>query len=161
MITNYLSPLEFQIAIKRIPNVEFFTQKISLPAVNVSPVERSGPMNKVFQTPDKMTYDELSLSFIVDEKMTNYLEIFNWLKGISAPESFDQYRRTNESDDGLYSDISVMILNSNKNANIEFTFYNCFPTSLSGVELDTTNTDVIYPESSVTFRYDYYEIGIK
>jgi hypothetical protein len=155
MITNYLSPLEFQIIIQRLPNMEFFTQKVTLPGISASPIEMPGPLRRVYQTSDRINYEEFSVSFIVDEKMTNYLEIFNWIKGISSVEN---YNTISKSEDGAFSDISVILLNSMKNASMEWTFYNCFPTSISGIDLDTTNTDVIYPESIANFRYDYYDI---
>lgn len=161
MITNYLSPLEFQVAIKRLPNVEFFTQKATLPGISGSAVEMSGPLNKIFHTQDKLNYEDFSMSFIIDEKMGNYMEILNWIKGISSPENYEQYKNIKNSDEGLYSDISVIILNSMKNKNLQWNFYNCFPINLSGIDLDTTNSDITYPESTATFKYDYYDIEIK
>lgn len=158
MITNYFSPLEFIVSVKRLPNVEFFTQRTQIPGVSASPVEKPNPFNVMFETPDKLRYDNLNFSFIIDEKMNNYLEIYNWIKGITFPQNFDQFKAINESKEGRFSDISVLVLNSSKNPSINITYKNCFPISLSEVVLDTTSPDLIYPEATVTFQYDYYEI---
>ena len=90
--------------------------------------------------------------------MNNYLEVYNWLIGITFPQKFDQSKTIKESKEGLISDISILILNSNKNPSINITYKNCFPISLSEITLDTTSSDLIYPEATVTFQYDYYEI---
>jgi hypothetical protein len=158
MITNYLSPLEFIITVKRLPSVEFFTQRTSVPGISVNPIEHPTPFKPTFEGGDRLNYDDLNLSFIVDEGMANYLEIFNWIKGYSFPENFGQYQNLQSSQEGLKSDISIKILNSHKNPSILIDYRDCFPISLSEVTLDTTQTDVIYPEATVTFRYNYFDI---
>ena len=158
MITNYLSPIEFRVAIKRLPNVEFFTQRTSIPGISVSPVEMSTPFNRIYQTPDKLTYANLDLSFIVDEAMQNYLEIQSWINDIAFPRDFSEFKRIKEAEDSLQSDITIQILNSHKNLNLEAKFINCFPISLSEIMLDTTQSDLVYPEATATFQYDSYSI---
>jgi hypothetical protein len=78
------------------------------------------------------------------------------MKALSSPEKFDDYKPLEDGVEGLDSDISILILNSNKNANVKFTFLNCTPVSLSAVNLDITATEVFYPEVNMSFRYDRY-----
>jgi len=158
MSTNYLSPASFAINITRLPNVEFTAQKVELPEITSSPVEMQSPFASHFAVQDKLQYADLSLSFIIDENMENYLEIFDWMKGLGSPQNLEQYKNIAESEHGIKSDISVIVTNSHKNANMNFKFFNCFPVSLSGVQLDVTANDITYPEASVTFRYDYFTI---
>lgn len=159
MITNYLSPLEFEVSVKRLPNIEFFVQKTSIPSITATAPEMASPMNRIYQTPDKLTYGDFSLSFIVDEKMENYLEIFNWMVSLTAPQEYGQYKKLRDSEDGLISDISILLKNSHKNPNLVISYKNCFPISLDAVELDTTQQDVTYPEATVTFQYDFFTIS--
>jgi hypothetical protein len=126
--------------------------------VSAAPVEKPTPFNMMYETPDKLRYENFNFSFIIDEKMNNYLEIYNWIKGITFPQNYDQFKEINESKEGRFSDISVLVLNSNKNPSINVTYRNCFPISLSEITLDTTSSDLVYPEATVTFQYDYYEI---
>lgn len=158
MITNYFSPLEFNITVKRLPNVEFFTQRVSIPGISSNPVIVPSPVNKFFETPDELQYNNLDLSFIIDENMKNYIEVFNWMTATSFPQNTDQFKRIKESKDGLKSDISIVILNSHKNPSIRVDFKDCFPISLSEIIMDTTNQDLVYPEASVTFQYNWFEI---
>jgi hypothetical protein len=158
MITNYLSPLEFKVIIHRMPNVEFFTQRTSIPSISANPVIQPTRFNPLYQTPDTLTYSNLDISFIIDENMKNYMEVHKWLTSITFPQNHEQYP-TNTAD--RFSDISIIIMNSKKNPNIIATYKNCFPISLSEVTLDTTQTDVTYPEASMTIQYDYFEITNK
>jgi hypothetical protein len=158
MITNYLSPLEFVVSVKRLPNVQFFTQKAAIPGISLQPIERATPFKPLYETGDRLTYNELNLSFIIDERMDNFIEIFNWMHGIAFPQTFDQYKNLASSEEGLRSDISIVVHNSNKNPQIEIHFKDCFPINLGEVSLDTTLSDLQYPEATVTFTYNSYSI---
>lgn len=156
-ITNYLSPLEFELSIKRLPAVEFFVQRASIPGINMSFATQPAPFNNVFHSPDKLEYQELSITFIIDEKAHNYIEIFDWMHGLAFPQEYTQYRQLRDSREGLYSDIVLNIKNSAKKPNLRLQFLNAFPISLSEVMLDTTQPDIIYPEATVTFKYDSFK----
>lgn len=158
MITNYLSPLEFVVTVKRLPNVQFFTQRASIPSLSLQPIERSTPFKTLHETGDRLTYGELNLSFIVDEKMNNFIEIYNWIHGISFPDRFEQYKSLDASEYGVRSDISIVVMNSHKNPNIEISFKDCFPTGLGEISLDTTSNDLQYPEATASFIYNGYTI---
>jgi hypothetical protein len=158
MITNFFTPLEFLVSIKRLPNVEFYTQQATIPGISASAIQRPTMFNKVYETPDELTYNNFEFSFIIDENMNNFLEVFNWMTSITAPKNFDQYKQLKYSDNGIISDVTIIVLNSKKNNSIKINFKNCFPVSLSDIDLDTTRNDIEYPKATVTFQYDYYEI---
>ena len=159
MITNYFSPLEFQVTIKRMPNVEFFVQRTAIPSVTGHPADFPTPFNRLNITPDKLSFSYLNLSFIVDENMSNYIEVLNWIKGTTFPERYEQYRQLAESEHGIESDITIVTLNSNKNPTNKIVFTNCAPIGLSEVVLDTTTHDIVYPEATATFSYDYFNVS--
>lgn len=158
MITNFFTPLEFLVTITRLPNVEFYTQRATIPGISATPIRHPTMFNAIYETPDELTYNDFDFSFIIDENMNNFLEVFNWMTSITGPKNFDQFRKLKESKEGIISDISLIVLNSNKNSSIKVNFKNCFPISLSEITLDTTQSDVQYPTATVTFQYDYYEI---
>lgn len=153
MITNYLSPISFKIVIDRLPNVEFFTQRVQIPGLSMGAPQQLSPLHNIYRTPDRIEYAELDLSFLVDENMNNYNEILSWMEGMGSPENTDQRLNLEKSKYGEVSDVSIVIENSNRRPNIKFTFTDAFPLALSGISLDVTGTDVIYPEASVTMRY--------
>lgn len=154
MITNYLSPVSFLVTVERLPNVEFFTQRATIPSLSMAVVPQPNPLANIYSTPDRIEYSDLDLSFIVDEGMKNYREILAWMEGMGTPQTSDQYRSLKASKSGVTSDITLIIQNSSRNPSIKVTYTNCFPTSLSPVSLSVTETDIVYPECTATFRYD-------
>jgi hypothetical protein len=158
IVPNFFSPLEFRVTIKRLPNVEFFTQRSMIPSISTNPIVQPTRFNPVFQTPDQVNFSNLDLTFIVDEDLNNYTEIFDWMISSAFPENHNQFRQIANSEEGLFSDISVIIMNSKKNSNIEVSYKNCFPISLSDIQLNTTDQDVTYPEVTASFQYDTFSI---
>ena len=158
MINNYLSSAGFKIIFKRLPHVEFFSNKILLPSVTTNAVKQDTPLRAFYTVGDHLAYADLDLTFIIDENMKNYREIYDWLKGIGSPDSLAQYDQLKDSADGDQSDITVLILDSHKNPNLEVTFKNAMPIGLTPVSLDLSNQDVLYPEATVTMRYDAFDI---
>lgn len=158
MITNYLSPIGFTITVARLPSVEFFTQRAAIPGLSIQQVEQPTPLHRLYITGDRLEYSDLDLSFLVDENMENYLEMLSWMEGVGAPNTTDQYKDLEESKHGVTSDITFIINNSSKNPNFKVVFKDCFPTSISPISLDVTGTDVVYPECTVTFRYNSFSI---
>lgn len=157
IINNYLSPASFTVSIDRMPNVEFFTQSVSIPGVSSSPVEMNTPLRTFYAQQDKLSYDDLTLQFIVDEEMNNYTEVLRWLEGLGFPENTDQHKNYT-ADNTLESDISVVITNSHKNPNMKFTFKNAFPVSLGSIDLNVSTQDISYATCDVTFRYGSFQI---
>lgn len=149
---NFLSPIEFQVSVSRLPNVQFFVQQTSIPSISSTPIQVPTRFNPSYRGGDNIEFSNMDLTFIVDEQMNNYMEIFDWMISTNFPESHDQYSGEQ------YSDISVLILNSKKNANINITYRNCFPISLGDVQLNLTDTDLTYPQVTATFQYDTFDI---
>ena len=160
MSTNYLSPLEFELTIHRLPNVAFFVQRAMVPGISIQAVPQPSMFSTVWHSPDKVDFSEFQLSFTVDEKAANYREIFNWIIGLGFPRNFGEFNDLNESREGLYADITLLIKNSNKNPNIQVNFVNAFPISLSEIQLDTTQADIVHPEATATFKYDSFSFTV-
>jgi len=159
MITNYLSPKSFIVSIDRLPNVEFFTQKVNIPDVSGSPQQTNTPLGLIYNSPSQLQYSDLDITFIIDEDMKNYLEILRWLEGMGSPNSTDQYKKLSATDEGLQSDITIVVNNSHQNPNIHFMFKDCFPTGISSIPLDLTSADTTYAEATATFRYTNFTVA--
>ena len=109
-----------------------------------------------------MSYGGFSVIFKVDENLQNYLELYNWMTGLGFPSNFDQYReidqRNSTDDSGLRSDISLIVLNSAHNANYEFVFESCYPSYLSGLTFDATDSNIDYITAEASFSFLLYEV---
>lgn len=159
---NFLSPLNFKFQIKKAPHVNFFIQKVNIPGIKMLSPSPTNPFVKTPYPGDHLIFDDLSIAFKVDEDLQNYLELHNWLRALGKPENFEQYKNIQDkplmSGDGIYSDISVVVLSSTKMPNYEITYADAFPISLSDLTFNTTDTNVNFITATATFKYTYYTI---
>lgn len=152
-----MTPNNFVGSIERLPHATFHLQRANIPTITGTPVQRPTRLNPLRETYDSISYYELNWTFMVDEKMKNYLEIFNWMHNIGFPQDHAQYKDS-DKDFNLKSNISVIILNSNKNPTATVTFYDAFPSFLGDLNFDTTLSETKPLTVDVTFNYNYYEI---
>tara|TARA_R100000995_G_scaffold83776_1_gene60581 strand:- start:397 stop:972 length:576 start_codon:yes stop_codon:yes gene_type:complete len=163
--TQFLSPLGFNFMIKKLPNTNYFVQSVNVPSVQATDVVMPTPFTNIPTIGDRLNYSEFQLSFKVDEDMTNYIELYDWLLQLHFPEDFAQskniYEKQNNVDflaDGPYSDATLTILNSAMNPNKEVIFEDCYPIALSDLQFSTTAASVDYIECQATFRYRMFRI---
>ena len=162
---QFLSPLGFNFLIKKLPNTNYFVQSVNVPSVQATDVVVPTPFTNIPTIGDRLNYSEFQLSFKVDEDMTNYIELYDWLLQLHFPEDFAQskniYQKQNNVDflaDGPYSDATLTVLNSAMNPNKEVIFEDCYPIALSDLQFSTTAASVDYIESQATFRYRMFRI---
>ena len=91
------------------------------------------------------------------------MELYNWIVALGKPKDFYEYKVIEEqpkySGNGIYSDISVMILSNIKNPNWEVVYKDAFPISLSEINFDTTiESDISYITATASFRYTLFDI---
>lgn len=160
---NFLSPLNFKFQIKKAPHVNFFIQKVNIPDIKLISPEYPNPFVNAPIPGEHLTYGILDITFKVDEDLQNYLEIHNWIKALGKPQNYDQYKTIQDkkpgTGDGIYSDISLMVLSSTKMANYEIVFMDAFPVNISSVVFNTTDNDVNYIEAAASFRYTLFDIN--
>ena len=60
--------------------------------------------------------------------------------------------------DLAFSDASLYILNSNYRTTAIIKFKDLFPTSLTSLDFDATDTDINYFTAEATFKYTIYNI---
>ena len=166
---NFLSSLKFKFIVNRAPKTAFFSNKANIPDITLGVAEHSQYLTNPIPVPgDTMTFGDFDLEFIVDEDLSNYMEIQNWMRGLGFPESLQQiydiqndpnsYQVNEGSDMDLYSDGTLFILNSNDVTNFQVSFRRMFPNRLSTLEFDATNTDEEYFKAIVSFKYMMYNI---
>lgn len=157
---NFLSPLSFTFRIKKIPTVNFFVQKVNIPQISFNAPQVYNPMVRTPITGDHLNYEPLEVTFKVDEDLKNYIEVFDWIRAMTYPETPEQYKQIRRespmSGNGIYSDVSIIVHSSTKMPNYEIVFTDAIPVSLSGLFFQTTDTDVKYITGTATFKYTNY-----
>jgi len=182
---DYLSPTQFKFNIHQLPKVEFFCTAANVPAINLGEAIFPTPYKQIPVMGDTLTYDNLTISFIVDENLENYIELHEWLTAIGFPkdrEQFTTFRSSTAdspvitqgiSDDrglttgtaqlstsarGMFGDAILTILTNKNNPVVEVRFQDLFPVALGALDFTQTATDVEYITVTADFSYKIYEI---
>lgn len=162
---NFLSATGFKFILSRVPKVDFFSQTASIPGINLGTAIQPSYLKDIPVPGDKLTFEDFTLQFNVDENLENYMEIQNWMRGLGYPDSIAEYDKWRLSDpinptqDPNLSDGSLIIFNSNFNPIATVRFEGMFPISLSTLQFDATSTDVQYITAQVSFKYAIYKIN--
>src|SRR5574337_488377 len=163
--TNLASPFSWVFNMKRAPSLSYFCQNVKLPDVRFdAPIENS-PSLAVPYVPDHIRYSDVFMEFVVDTNFQNWQEIFNWMRGIADPSGkatiYTQLEGAAQTSPyTIFSDVSVIQLDSQNNPLLTWTFHRCIPIALSGPKFDATQTDVNYLTSVVAFKITNFSIAV-
>ena len=178
---DYADPTKFKFSITKLPKVEFFTTQASVPGVTLGEAVFPTPFKEIPTQGDQLTFDNLEVTFIVDEKLENYKELHQWLVGIGFPKArtqFSSFRKdesstfpTAESVKGdvtksgvpsgvqaMYGDATLTVMTSKNNPIMEVRFSDLYPVSLGALQFDQQATDITYLTATATFSYKLYEM---
>ena len=178
---DYTSPTQFRFLINQLPKVQYFTVSANVPGITLGDATYATPLKDIPLPGEKLTYDDLNITFIVDENLENYIEIHNWLAALGFPKNREQFKTHRSatsnlpkatvgtsgdigdvkpitSDSPMFSDSVLTVLSNKNNPVVECRFEDCFPTSLSSLDYSQNQTDVEYLTAEVTFKYKIYEI---
>jgi hypothetical protein len=168
---NYLSPVNFDLQINKLPKTRYFCTGVTLPGINFSEAIHTHTLAINSYLPgDKIEFDPLVVKFVVDEDMKNYQEIYNWIMDLGPGRDTDDFMDlvdstkqssgafSNASFENMYSDATIIINTSSNNANVEFMFEDCFPTSLGSIEFASDATGLEYAACDLTLRYTQFKV---
>jgi len=184
---DYASPTQFKFQLQKLPKVEYFTTACNIPGISLSTALQPTPLKDIPLPGDTVEFNDLEITFLVDENLENYREIHGWMYGIGFPKDRGQYSaliaankdrfpttgKDSQSHDAgkvkygavplgpIFSDATLNVLTSKNTANIEVRFSDVFPTALSGLNFDQQADDVNYLTATVTFKYKIYEFALK
>ena len=156
---SYLSPIGFRFILSNFPEVTYFCQAANIPGVSIGGIDFPTPLKNIQFSGDEVSFEELSIRFVVDENLKNWLSIYDWIIGMGIPDkdSAEKYKKLKD-ENKLTADGTLAVLTSNMNVQMEVRFRDMFPLSLSGISFDSSAADVDYVIADVSFQYDIYEV---
>ena len=161
---NDLQTNKFIVVFDRIPTVAFKCVRVNLPGVSADSPDHITPSRDAPLPGTKFTYDMFTMDFIVDEDLKNWLEIYRWINhytGAQVPTDYQKLRRERAIGDvrPQYSSCSLQIKTDLNHPNICVHFNLMFPVKLSGIQFDSTITDISPIVATATFGYTDYDIS--
>ena len=162
---NFLSTVGFKFTLAKYPKVDFFSNSARIPEISLDIARQPSYLKDIDIPGEKLNYGDLTLRFLVDENMENYLSIYEWLTGLGFPETPAQFKNLTTDSYGVrdqkeaFSDGTLRILNSNYKEVAKVKFLDLFPTSLSSLDFDATTPDIQYFTAQVSFKYTVYTLS--
>jgi hypothetical protein len=177
---DYASPTQFKFGINQLPKVEYFVTQAELPDISLDTTVQNTPFKDIPIPGEKLTYSNLTVTFLVDEYLENYISLHEWITSLGFPQKRAQFSKFRDEtsntpatsgnaapvdrvgsatpDKSMYSDGYLMILSNKNNPIVQIDFQDMFPISLGALSYDQGATDVEYLSVSTTFAYNIYTL---
>jgi hypothetical protein len=143
---NPLDPTQFKISFSRIPRYTFSCQEISLPSVDIQEVEQPTSKLRLTNVGDSVQYGQLNMTFIIDENLYNYKEVYKWMIDATA---------TGNRPFAETASFSEAILTLGGKNHIRLV--NIWPGSLGQVTFLSTPGIIEYATCPSVWHFDYFE----
>lgn len=136
--------------------VSFNSPDITVKAIS----QRYGSGNLYVSSHSKDPFELLSIKFKVDNRYANWAVIYEWLnllhdekEAIPDPRNLMGKRL---HVDTYWTNLALLCLDEYNNVKLQFTYTKAFPTKISGIDFDYTNTDEI--EATVNFAFSQFHV---
>ena len=174
---DYADPTKFKFQISKLPRVEFNSIQANIPGITLTELNQPTRLMPVRIPGNDMTFEDLRVTFIVDEDLTNYRSVHDWMAGLAQMDSDDKYRAlitdggdrmplsqqnnsqdagrvTSATNDGaIFSDAKLIILSARNIPIVELSFEDTYPKALSALDYNQNATDIEYLQATVTLGY--------
>ena len=146
---NLLNNVQFRFDITKLPNVNYFMQTATLPSLTLDqPIFPMAHLSNVPVPGSQLTHEPFDITFLVDQQLNNYLEIYKWMINIVYTEDREKQM----------SDATLHFLTGNMNTTRTIKFYDIFPTVITELTGSSDDSDTDPLTCNVTFAYKYFEI---
>ena len=174
---EYADPTKFKFQITKLPRVEFNCIQANIPGISLTEINHPTRLINLKIPGNDLTFENLNITFLVDEDLTNYRSVHDWMAGLSQMDSDEKYRAliadggdrmprsqqnnsteagrvTSATPDGaIFSDSKLIILSGRNTPLVEVSFQDCYPLSLSALDYNQNAADVEYLQATVSFGY--------
>ena len=179
-VFDYSQSNQFKIFFPIFPITEWFVVRANIPSVTLGVADQYTPFVQVQVSGDHITYGDFNITFIVDENLKNYMEMYNWMKNIGFPFSHEQFNKlerpdyqdrsggqtynakkdtySKANDRDLYTDIILQIMTAKNNLVAQCVVYEAFPISIGAIEYSQQETDMTYATCEVGFAYTWFDV---
>jgi hypothetical protein len=154
---SFLPNNKYEFVIERLPNFTFYVQGVLLPSITLGATQTPTPFTTVYTPSNQLTYEQLQITYIVDEDMLSWFELYSWMTNLGNPTSFDKLGILTSQPgkkNSITSDATLLIKTNSNNTNVEVKFVDIFPIELTGFQFSTSEAQD-FQTTSATFAFTY------
>jgi len=159
LLANY-----FEFTLNRVSNLSYFCQTVNLPGIVTGVEQQPTTFGLPVQIPiGNFRFENLQITFKVDEDLKNWLEIWNWLKGIgnldqSCSSDVLPYSPGGSGLGKTTSNGALLLTNSSFKPKFRINFKNLFPVSISGLLFSSTLPESSEVVATAEFAFTGYSV---
>jgi len=171
--TDLLQTTKFQMTFDRLPNLTYFCQNANVPGISLTEIVRNTPFIDIFHPGEKAIYDTYNISFLVNEDLSSWLELHDWIRAATFPTDYKEYIElakvtrssftqtlANNRRPAVYTDGSLTIYSNKNNARFRVKFRDMFPCYLGSIAFNVGDNAETTVTCDASFRFSYYDIEI-
>lgn len=131
----------------KLKKVFLFCEATQLPglSINTAPIKTFGEIREM---PYEKTFDNINMTFYVDKEMRVKYLFDQWISNIQNPQ-----RRTFQYYNNYTTDINIYVQDTAQNSRYRVKLFECYPKSISAVEMSYNNKDVMRCQVSMNYKY--------
>ena len=148
----------FLMSFDRVPVTSFTCQKAQIPGLTLGTVNSSFATGFFTMPGENVAYSTLNLQCYMTEDFQNYLELHNWIRGISVSDGYENREAYLAANGREVTDATLSITSNALKYQFDVRFESLFPTSIDTIDFDVTIENPIPIVFNATFNYVRYEI---
>ena len=154
---NLAKSTNYKLNIHVLPETIFWLTTCNLPTLSQNEVPIPDPvLGFRYKPTNTTTIAPMTVTFLVDEDYSNYMEILDLMYKAAGPDMSKRY----QTGEVTGSDGSLHILSNNKNVSeVVFTFHNLFPTILGELQMTNESPDPMLTDLTLQYDYMSYQRG--
>jgi hypothetical protein len=133
--------------IHRLPNTTYFLQTALLPTVTLEGGIFPTAQRDVPVPGHKLEFDTLTVTFLLDEDLKGYADIYHWMVEIAVEKDYPS----------MLSDINLHFLTGQMNVSRTVTFVGAYPVSITEISVNSDDSDAVQVVCSAIFNYQYFK----
>jgi hypothetical protein len=150
LLVNY-----FQFILDRVPNMVYFCQTANLPGIGFGVADQPTSLGHPVKIPTgAFRFEELELTFRVDENLNNWLELHDWIRTTGNYTSDQSTLPYSQKTSGA----TLLITNSSYKPKIKIQFKHVFPQFVSGIKFAVNTPTSVEALATVKFAHTGYTI---
>ena len=155
---NLAKSTNYRLNLHVLPETLFWLTTCNIPTYSVNEVPIPDPVQGYrYKASNTSTVAPMTVTFLVDEDYSNYMEILNLMYKSAGPIMKDRYQEGEPTG----ADGSLHILSNNKNVSeTVFTFHNLFPTILGELQMTNESPDPLLTDLTLQYDFMTYQSGV-
>lgn len=152
---NTLGINYFHFELQRIPTVVYNCTEASLPNLTMAAAEQPTTLGIPVKRPiGKYNFEDLVITFMVDENLVNWLEIYRWMRALGNID--DDCTNNSLSFNSWMTTATLYLTKGTYKDNRKVIFHEIFPIGLSGLKFTSSANSASPQYASARFSYTYY-----